>query len=145
MVQTGGMIVSLQTERLRAMWEVRTFVEGSGPVEHQPRDRESAYGFVQRTLVGFGYHRVAALLNKLHVGEFTKSRARRRSNDNALVEGKVPPVVAAKLALYSAMRSQGVAKVALAARLGLSKGAVRKLLNPATAFTSGLPSHAPVS
>jgi len=32
-------------------------------------------------------HRVAALLNKLRVGEFTKSRAR-RSNDNALVEGK---------------------------------------------------------
>ena len=31
--------------------------------------------------------RVAALLNKLHVGEFTKSRAR-HSNDNALVEGK---------------------------------------------------------
>ena len=28
------------------------------------------------------------------------------------------------------MRSQGVAKVALAARLGLSEGAVRKLLNP---------------
>ena len=82
MVQTGGMIVSLQTERLGAMWEVRTFEEGSDPVEHRPRDRESAYGFVQRTLVGFGYHRVAALLNKLHVGEFSKSRAR-RSNDNA--------------------------------------------------------------
>ena len=42
----------------------------------------------------------------------------------------VPPVAAAKLALYSAMRSQGVTKVALAARLGLSEGAVRKLLNP---------------
>ena len=58
MVQTGGMIVSLQTERLRAMWEVRAFVEGSGAVEYQPRDRESAYGFVQRTLVSFGYHRL---------------------------------------------------------------------------------------
>ena len=32
-------------------------------------------------------HRVAALLNKLHVGQFTKSRAR-QCNDNALVEGK---------------------------------------------------------
>ena len=31
--------------------------------------------------------RVAALLNKLHVGQFTKSRAR-QCNDNALVEGK---------------------------------------------------------
>ena len=42
----------------------------------------------------------------------------------------VPPVVAAKLALYSAMRSQGISKVALAKRLGLSESAVRKLLNP---------------
>ena len=41
----------------------------------------------------------------------------------------VRPVVAAKVALYSAMRRQGITKVALAARLGLSEGAVRKLLN----------------
>ena len=32
-------------------------------------------------------HRVAAMLNKLHIKEFTKSRPR-RSNDNALVESK---------------------------------------------------------
>ena len=32
-------------------------------------------------------HRVAAMLNKLHIDEFTKSRPR-RSNDNALVESK---------------------------------------------------------
>ena len=37
-------------------------------------------------------HRVAELLNKLHVPDFTKSRAR-RSNDNALVEGKNASVV----------------------------------------------------
>ena len=37
-------------------------------------------------------HRVAGLLQKLHVGEFTKSRAR-RSNDNALAEGKNANVV----------------------------------------------------
>ncbi len=42
----------------------------------------------------------------------------------------VPPVVAAKLALYSAMRTQHVTNVALAARLGISEGAVRKLVNP---------------
>ena len=42
----------------------------------------------------------------------------------------VPPIVAAKLALYSAMRSQGITNVALAARLGLSEGAVRRLVNP---------------
>lgn len=37
-------------------------------------------------------HRVAGLLNKLHVQEFTKSRAR-RTNDNALVESKNGSVV----------------------------------------------------
>ena len=37
-------------------------------------------------------HRVARLLNKLHVGQFTKSRPR-RSNDNALVKSKNGNVV----------------------------------------------------
>lgn len=57
-VQTGGMIVSLQTEGLQSLEQVRAFVEGSESVEYQPRDRESAYGFVQRTLVSFGYYRL---------------------------------------------------------------------------------------
>ena len=42
----------------------------------------------------------------------------------------VPTVVAAKLALYSAMRDQGITKVGLANRLGISESAVRKLANP---------------
>ena len=42
----------------------------------------------------------------------------------------VPPIVAAKLALYTAMRNQGIDKDALATRLGLSESAVRKLLDP---------------
>ena len=42
----------------------------------------------------------------------------------------VPPILAAKLALYMAMRRQRITRVALAARLGLSESAVRKLLNP---------------
>ena len=50
------------------------------------------------------------------------------------VEGQelvaVPTVVAAKLALYSAMRAQHVTKVELASRLGISESAVRKLANP---------------
>ena len=37
-------------------------------------------------------HRVAELLNKLHIGEFTKSRAR-HTNNNALAEGKNAHVV----------------------------------------------------
>ena len=42
----------------------------------------------------------------------------------------MPPVVAAKLALYSAMRAQGITKVELGRRLGISESAVRKLANP---------------
>ena len=53
------------------------------------------------------------------------SRATRRQELVA-----VPPIVAAKLALYNAMRREGLTRVALAGRLGLSEGAVRKLLNP---------------
>jgi transposase InsO family protein len=41
-------------------------------------------------------HQVAALLNKLHIQAFTKSRAR-RSNDNALVESKNGSVVRKQL------------------------------------------------
>ena len=42
----------------------------------------------------------------------------------------VPSIVAAKLALYTAMRSQSVTKVELARRLGVSEAAARKLANP---------------
>lgn len=52
----------------------------------------------------------------------------------AAAEGRelvpVPAVAAAKLALYSAMRAQGITKVELARRLGISESAVRKLANP---------------
>lgn len=41
----------------------------------------------------------------------------------------VPLVVAAKLALYTAMRDQGLSNVGLAGRMGLTEGAVRKILN----------------
>ena len=42
----------------------------------------------------------------------------------------VPTVVAAKIALYTAMRMQRITKVELADRLGVSEAAVRKLTNP---------------
>ena len=40
------------------------------------------------------------------------------------------PLLAAKLALYQAMRERGLSNVALAARLGVSEGAVRRLVDP---------------
>ena len=42
----------------------------------------------------------------------------------------VPPIVAAKLALYTAMRKQGIAAGELAERLGLGEDAVRKVMDP---------------
>jgi antitoxin HicB len=41
----------------------------------------------------------------------------------------LPPLVAAKLALYQAMRTAKVSNVALAKRLRISEGAVRRLLD----------------
>ncbi len=42
----------------------------------------------------------------------------------------VPSVVAAKLALYAAMKAQRVSGTDLARRLGISEAAVRKMANP---------------
>ncbi len=42
----------------------------------------------------------------------------------------VPPIVAAKLALYTAMRKQGITAGELADRLGVSGDAVRKVMDP---------------
>lgn len=42
----------------------------------------------------------------------------------------VPPIPAVKLALYTAMRAQGIDEAALGERLGIDVDAVRKLINP---------------
>ena len=52
----------------------------------------------------------------------------RQEPDQELVP--VPPVVAAKLALCSAMTEQHISKVELGRRLGVSEAAVRRLANP---------------
>ena len=46
----------------------------------------------------------------------------------------VPPLLAAKLALHTAMQNQGIAEVDLASRMGVSDSVVRKLLDPRTSF-----------
>ena len=42
----------------------------------------------------------------------------------------LPPIPAAKLALYTAMRAQGIDEATLGERLGIDVDAVRKLINP---------------
>ena len=50
--------MALQTERLRTIEQVQAFVVGTESVDCTLQDRESAYDFVRRTLVAFGYHRL---------------------------------------------------------------------------------------
>ena len=52
------MIVTLQTQRVRTLEQVRAFVEGSESVDFAEGDREGAYALVRRTLVQLGYHRL---------------------------------------------------------------------------------------
>jgi len=52
------MILSLDTERLRTLDEVRAFLDGNGPVDFRHRDRGGTYEFVRRTLRRFGYARL---------------------------------------------------------------------------------------
>ena len=48
--------MTLQTERLRTMEQVRAFVEGSEPVDYKPEDQAARYAFVRKTAVKFDYH-----------------------------------------------------------------------------------------
>ena len=50
------MIVTLRTERIRSLGQVRAFLEGNQPADFELTDRTSAYAFVRRTLVRFEYH-----------------------------------------------------------------------------------------
>ena len=86
-------------------------------------------------------------------GGFTRSEAREMAEDclsvalggyvhlgwdlpvpSTVAEGQelvaVPPLVAAKLALYAATRQQSISRSDLAERLGISESAADKLLNP---------------
>ena len=49
------MIVTLRTERLHSVEQIRDFLDGNGAVDFRPLDREEAYGFVRRTLVRLDY------------------------------------------------------------------------------------------
>lgn len=52
------MIVTLQTERVRTLEQVRAFVEGSEAVDFAGAGREGIYALVRRTLVRLDYHRL---------------------------------------------------------------------------------------
>ena len=51
--------MTLRTERIRTLDQVRAFLDGSEPADFELADRTTAYAFVRRTLVRFGYHGLA--------------------------------------------------------------------------------------
>ena len=48
--------MTLCTERIRTLDDIRAFLDGNETADITPRDRESACAFVERTLVRFRYH-----------------------------------------------------------------------------------------
>ena len=48
--------MTLHTERIQTLDQMRAFLEGNEPVDFQIANRTSAYVFVRRTLVRFEYH-----------------------------------------------------------------------------------------
>ena len=52
------MIVTLQTQRVQTLEQVRAFVEGSEAVDFAGSDRAGVYTLVRRTLVKLDYHRL---------------------------------------------------------------------------------------
>jgi len=77
-------------------------------------------------------HEMVAALGAALAGYSIAGRALPLPSVASLSESLVPvePLVAAKLALRSAMQEQSLSNVALAKRLGVSEGAVRRLVNP---------------
>ena len=68
---------------------------------------------------------IAALTGCMRAGEPIPEPSPARDRPTVAV----PPLVAAKLALYDALRAEGVSPAALAKRLGVTEIAVRRLLD----------------
>ena len=86
----------------------------------------------------FGQGRAEALIMAedaltIMLGDYV-ARNRELPTPSPVADGQelvaVPPLAAAKLSIYTAMRRQGIGKAELAQRLGLSDAAVEKLLVP---------------
>jgi antitoxin HicB len=83
------------------------------------RDFDSAVDWAQDALV-------VALSAYVEAGRDIPRPSRPRRNQRMV---PVPPMVAAKLAIYQAMRDRGVTQVALAERLGVDGRQIRRLLD----------------
>ena len=91
--------MTLQTERIRTLDQIRAFVEGSEAVDFTGTDRESVYEFVRQALVWMDYE---------GLGKSDKRLVRRYL---AKVTGllRTPPVGSASIARPSVSRTGAVA------------------------------------
>ena len=64
------MIVTLCTERIRTLDDIRAFLDGSEAADITPHGREAAYAFIERALVRFRYHLGLSRAGKGLVREF---------------------------------------------------------------------------
>ena len=64
------MIVTLCTERIRPLDDIRAFLGGNEAADITPHDREAAYAFIERALVRFRYHLGLSRAGKGRVREF---------------------------------------------------------------------------
>ena len=64
------MIVTLCTERIRTLDDIRAFLGGNEAADITPHDREAAYAFIERALVRFKYHFGLSRAGKGRVREF---------------------------------------------------------------------------
>ena len=62
------MIVTLQTQRVQTLEQVRRVAEGNEPVDFALADRASAYDFIRRTLVQFDYATLAGMARERVAG-----------------------------------------------------------------------------
>jgi antitoxin HicB len=69
---------------------------------------------------------VAALAGYISQGRDLPHASQSEVNAHAIA---LPPLVVAKLELYQTMRDAGLSRVALGKRLGVSEGAIRRLLD----------------
>ena len=65
------MIVTLQTQRVQTLEQVRAFVEGSEAVDFAGGDRAGVFTLVRRTLVKLDYHRLGKGLVKRCLAKVT--------------------------------------------------------------------------
>jgi len=79
------MIVTLQTQRIQTLEEVRAFIDGSEALDIEPHEREASYAFVADTLRQFGYKRLGKADKGLIVRYLCRITGRSRQQVTRLI------------------------------------------------------------